>query len=43
MKLTPTTQTVAGLAMIVAGAYAIHQAYEGRGHHRPFLLRFLPG
>lgn len=40
--LTPNTQTAAGLVLIVAGAYVIHEAWEGRGHRRPFLLRFLP-
>lgn len=43
MKYSPGAQTAAGLALIVAGAWAVHQAWEGNGHRRPFLLRFLPG
>lgn len=42
MKLTPQAQTVAGLALMIAGAYVVREAWEGRGHKRPFLLRFLP-
>jgi hypothetical protein len=43
VKLTSNAQTAAGVALIVAGAYVIREAWEGRGRHRPFLLRFLPG
>lgn len=32
-----------GAVMIIAGAYLLHEAYEGRGTSRPFALRFLPG
>lgn len=32
-----------GAALIVAGAYLLHEAYEARGSSRPFALRFLPG
>lgn len=34
---------VLGLVTMVAGTYLIYDAYEGRGQHRPFLLRWLPG
>jgi hypothetical protein len=43
VKLDRPTQTVAGLALVIGGMWVIHEAWEGRGHHRPFLLRILPG
>ena len=43
MKLTVHAQTAAGLALVVAGAWIVHEAWEGHGRRRPFLLRFLPG
>lgn len=33
----------AGVALVVAGAFLITDAYERRGRTRPFLMRFLPG
>lgn len=43
MHLTPQTRTAAGVALIVAGAWILHQRYEGKGRRRPFLLNFVPG
>jgi hypothetical protein len=37
------TQTAVGVALVIAGAYCIHEAWEGRGRRRPFLLSLLPG
>lgn len=34
---------VAGIALVVAGAFLLTDAYEHRGRVRPFALRFLPG
>jgi hypothetical protein len=34
---------VGGIAMVVIGARLIYDAYEARGRHRPFWLRFMPG
>lgn len=32
-----------GLALFIAGAWLVHDAFEGRGHKRPFPARlFLP-
>lgn len=31
----------AGVALFVAGAYLVHDAYEGRGKKRPFLSKLL--
>ena len=31
-----------GIALTVAGALVLYDAYERRGGNRPFLLRFLP-
>lgn len=33
----------AGIAMVVAGAFLLTDAYERRGRRRPFVMRFLPG
>ena len=42
--MTPrNTQTAIGLALVFVGAYAIHEAWEGAGRRRPFILSFLPG
>lgn len=32
-----------GIAMVIVGARLIYDAYEARGRHRPFWLRFMPG
>jgi hypothetical protein len=37
------TAVGAGLAFIVLGAWLLSDAYESRGHPRPFWFRFLPG
>lgn len=41
-RIHPRHLTVAGVGLAVAGAYLVHQAYEGRGRKRPFLTRLLP-
>jgi hypothetical protein len=43
VKLSRNAQTLAGFVLMVAGAYAVHEAWEGSGSKRPFLLRLLPG
>lgn len=35
-------EAVAGLALFLVAAYLVYDAYEGRGHARPFLARLLP-
>jgi hypothetical protein len=35
------TAQLAGVVLLVAGAYCLYDAYEGRGRPRPFLMRFL--
>lgn len=30
------TELVVGVALFIAGAWLIHDAYENRGHKRPF-------
>lgn len=42
MRLDRTTQTAGGLALVIGGMWVIHQAWEGRGHKRPFWLHVLP-
>lgn len=42
MKLDRNAQTAAGFALIIAGAYVVHEAWEGRGKKRPFWLRLAP-
>lgn len=37
------TEKWAGLALTVAGAYLLWEAYEGRGKRRPFGLRLFGG
>jgi hypothetical protein len=37
------TEVCAGVALLVAGAYLLWEAYEGRGHTRPFWAKLLPG
>lgn len=37
------TAQLAGVALIVLGAYCLYDAYDARGRQRPFALRFLPG
>lgn len=41
--MTPQTKTALGMALIIAGAWVLHERYEGHGKPRPFLLKFLPG
>jgi hypothetical protein len=36
------TAQALGVVLILAGAYCLHDAYEGRGRQRPLPLRFLP-
>lgn len=43
MKLTPHAQTAIGLALMGLGAWYVHEAWEGHGRPRPWLLRFVPG
>lgn len=37
------TALVVGYGGILLGAYALWEAYEGRGRRRPFMTKFLPG
>lgn len=37
------TAQAAGVLLIVAGAWCLYDAYEGRGRKRPFAAKFLPG
>lgn len=37
------TALVIGYGGILLGAYALWEAYEGRGRRRPFMTKFLPG
>lgn len=37
------TAQVAGVLLVLAGAYCLYDAYDARGRSRPFALRFLPG
>lgn len=32
-----------GAAFLIAGTWAMYQAYDARGARRPFALHFLPG
>lgn len=42
--MTPRqTRTAAGVALVIAGAWVLHQTYEGTGRPRPFYLRLIPG
>jgi hypothetical protein len=43
--VVPDRQTaqVFGVLCIAAGAFLLYDAYEARGHARPFWTRFLPG
>ena len=38
----PSTSALVGGAMLLIGAWLLHDAYEARGRARPFVLRFLP-
>jgi hypothetical protein len=38
----PDTTALLGAALMIAGAWLLHDAYESRGRDRPFLLKFLP-
>lgn len=40
--LTAQQELVIGIALTVAGAWLLHQYWEGRGRARPFAARFLP-
>lgn len=42
MKMDRHTQTAAGIALVIGGMWLVHEAWEGRGKSRPFLLRVLP-
>ncbi len=37
------TALVVGYGGILLGAYALWEAYEGRGRRRPFMTKLLPG
>lgn len=41
--MTRQQKAAAGCALIVTGAWLLHEAYEKTGRPRPFALRFLPG
>lgn len=32
-----------GYAAVIVGSYALHEAYEKRGHSRPWLSKLAPG
>jgi hypothetical protein len=40
--LTAGQQTALGVGIAVLGAWLVHEANEGRGRRRPFLLHLLP-
>jgi hypothetical protein len=35
------TAVLVGLALTAAGGWTLYDAYEGRGHTRPFFMKFL--
>lgn len=37
------TALITGYGGILLGAWALYDAYEGRGQRRPFIAKFLPG
>lgn len=37
------TEIVVGIALLTAGSWLLHEAYEGRGVSRPWATRLLPG
>lgn len=37
------TAAAVGIALVLAGAYLLHDAYESRGRSRPFFTKFIPG
>lgn len=37
-----STELTLGVALFLASAWLIYDAYEGRGRPRPFVARFLP-
>jgi hypothetical protein len=37
------TEILAGVLAIFAGSWWLYDAYEGRGHKRPFVTKLLPG
>jgi len=41
--VTPNEKVMAGAVLIVAGAWLLHEGYEGAGRKRPFWSKFLPG
>lgn len=40
--LSRQQQTALGVGVAVVGAWLVHEAWEGNGRKRPFLLRLLP-
>ena len=42
-KISRKNAAIAGVVLVIGGAWLLHQAYEGQGKPRPFALRFLPG
>lgn len=38
----PAAEVWLAAALLLAGAWLLHDAYENRGRQRPFVLRFLP-
>ena len=42
MKFDRHTQTALGIGLVIAGMWFVHDAWEGQGKSRPFLLRILP-
>lgn len=43
MGLDRRTCLVGGIALVVAGSWLLHAAYEGSGKSRPWGLKLLPG
>jgi|tagenome__1003787_1003787.scaffolds.fasta_scaffold15920185_2 hypothetical protein len=37
------TEILAGVAALSLGAWWLYDAYDGRGHTRPFWVKLLPG
>lgn len=37
------TAVLLGAACLIAGTWCLYQAYDARGAHMPWAMRFLPG
>lgn len=41
--MTAQQKVTAGVALLVAGSWLLHEGYEGSGRRRPWLTKWLPG